>query len=187
MKKILVALVALGFAVCGSYAEDRVVLSEELAPIQESVTSVERRTSVLEAQTDEYWCTWAATKLADGVENWIPTNWPARKVWCCLYINRWGDFTISMPNWAPPEPCELHLLIRKQGGTNSVLTVKGPDGTTIASSAAASASSRVCEFYYHPATGWIAGATTWSQSLIPIETLPDDTTFLPTTNNLVAP
>lgn len=165
--------------------EDDYLTSEDAAGFATTgaVASVERRLDEVETLLDEYWCTWAATKLADGVENWIPTNWPARKVWCCLYINRLGNFTISMPNWTPPAPCELHLLVRKQAGTNSVLVVKAPDGTTLASSAATSASSRVCEFYYHPATGWITGAITWSQSLIPIATLPDDTTFLPTTDN----
>lgn len=140
----------------------------------------------IEDATGEYWVCWDNTNLVDGVTNYIPTDWPARKVRICLAITKEGSYTLAMPDYAPDAPRELRVYNSKVGNANSSVRFVSPDGTAIAASSASSVSRREVDYFYTPGTGWISVATAISGLSMPSGTLPADTTFLPTTNNPVA-
>ncbi len=122
------------------------------------------------------------------IPNWIPIDWPARRVTCIVNItNTIGSYTIAMPNFIPADVCRFTLINRKVGSTNCQIKIVAPDGTTMASSVVANQSFRIVEFIWSPATDWYCTAQTFSSMLLPYNTRPVGTTFLPTTIKPVSP
>lgn len=124
MKKILVALVALGFAVCGSYAEDRVVLSEELAPIRESVTSVERRIERLEyPETCRlFWSSSYITNHWDEETQTIeiPTNFPTRNLFILASDDDITNLVVHLDaTWKPAREVTVSIVVKRTTTTGA--------------------------------------------------------------------
>jgi hypothetical protein len=92
------------------------VVSSDIAGFAstQDVASVAGRVGELENGAGEYWCKWTSTSLSITATNWIPTNWPARTVWCFVTADNTNTaVVIAMPNWKPQKNCALHLLVNK--------------------------------------------------------------------------
>ena len=89
-----------------------------------------------------------------------------------------------MPDWTPEEPCELHFFVKKSSSSTQMRIYGPSDEQVFVNTGAAN---RRVDFYYRPGVGWISVAFTFGVIFGPNYTLPADTTFLPTTNNPVAP
>ena len=114
---------------------------------------------MLEAQESEYWCKWTSASISTSATNWIPTNWPARTVYCFAYCDGSYEFALpSVTNFAPAEAHTLHLRVFKTAdGTVYVRSAGG--GTALASFTGNSIIHRDVELAWRPGIGWICTQT----------------------------
>ena len=167
--------------------------------IAAGVAPVEARVGELEETADEYWCKWTSSSISSESTNWIPTNWPARTVYCYVYCDS-GTFTFVVPSiasFAPAKAHTLHLRIFKTAeATVYIRAVNG--NTALGSLTGGSIIHRDIELAWRPEiASWICtqvhidAAPYYTESdtgakHIRQSSLPEDGRFAPTTNNPVA-
>lgn len=141
------------FADRPSYTGVGLATTNELAA---AVDAAEERVGAVEGMLEEYWCKWSTESLSPlPATNYIPTNWPARKVYCVFANDQTVEFRISLPdNWYPDESCELHLVLWKML-TNSPSISVYAEGGAVTSLTGTSITGREGIFRYRPGYGWI--------------------------------
>lgn len=155
-----------------------------------SVEAVEERVGEVEGMLEEYWCQWTTDSLAPvPATNFIPTNWPARKVLCFVPNTTTTAYQIALPNWEPDEDCELRLGLWKAATNNfqSLFVLAG--GGQISVVSGNGAVGRECIFRYKVGEGWVFTAHSYTgvpyhirngiRRNIYNSTLPEDATFAP--------
>lgn len=143
----------------------------------------------LEERAKEYWCKWRPQDLSLTETNWIPTNWPAKTVWC--YVNMTdtnATCVFALPKWYPAEDCTLHLVLQKASNVPG-FSVRSADGNAVASTTATAGTYRemvlawrsdiqnwiVHQYTLATTAYYISGS---SRGSIPYSNLPNDE-FLP--------
>lgn len=135
MKKVTFSLLALAAFPCAAHVE-RVILEEELAPVEQAVAtnaaaiaSVERRLDALEMP--ETCVLWWTTNLQSGGEYYIPTNFPTKRLE--VRVNRTGFETCALIvdcSWSPASDVEIDVIsYAESAGTNTVRLANGVGGT----------------------------------------------------------
>lgn len=121
-----------------------------------ALDAAEERVGAVEGMLEEYWCKWSTESLSPlPATNYIPTNWPASKVYCIFANDQTVEFRISLPdNWYPDESCELHLVLWKML-TNSPSISVYAEGGAVTSLTGTSITGREGIFRYRPGYGWI--------------------------------
>lgn len=114
--------------------------------------SVERRTEALEERAEEYWCKWTSESIASNTTYKIPTNWPARTVYCHVYCERQG-VVLVFPDWTPTDPYILHLIINKASGGG--LALQAANGRALQTLTSSTAFLREVVFQFVPSVGWV--------------------------------
>lgn len=162
--------------------------AEDLNAASNAISS---RVGALEEGAAEYWCKWTSgASLSSNTTYWIPTDWPARTVYCHVYCNLQG-VVIMFPNWTPTQACTLHLVVNKtaDGG----ISLKTENGSGLQTMTSSSAIIRDVVFRFIPSVGWVTfyytlGANSHvisgdARSSIQASILPEGGDFAPSTNN----
>ncbi len=95
-----------------------------------ALDAVEERVGAVEGMLEEYWCKWTDATLSATEINWIPTNWPARTVWCYCYITFTTNDTVTfrLPAWTPDNDCTLHLVLLRPAN-HAAMRIETANGT----------------------------------------------------------
>ena len=121
-----------------------------------SVASVERRVGWVEERLEEYWCQWNTDSLAPfPATNWIPTNWPARRVLCFVPNSTTTGYRIALPDWEPSEDCELRLGLWKAATNNFQSIIVEAGGGNVSTLSGNGAVGRECILRYKVGVGWV--------------------------------
>lgn len=158
----------------------------------QAVASVERRTEALEERAEEYWCQWSTDSLEPlPATNWIPTNWPARRVLCFVPNSTTTGYRIALPNWDPDADCELRLGLWKAATNNFQSILLEAGGGNVSSLTGNGAQGRECILRYKVGVGWVFTAHTYTgvpyhikngiRRNINNSSLPEDEKFAPVT------
>lgn len=156
-----------------------------------AVAPVEERVGELEERTEEYWCKWTGDSLTTSGTNWIPTDWPARSVYCYVYCAS-GTNTIATPpqeDFAPAAAHTLHLRIFKAADATVYVRAAGGGGA-LASLTGGSIIHRDVVLAWRPGIGWICTQITISAAPMAVgaddrtrhvyaSDLPEDDRFAP--------
>lgn len=156
-----------------------------------AVASVERRVGEVETLLEEYWCKWTDDSISFSQTNWIPTNLPARTVWCFVSFTSTNDAPyIALPNFAPAADHTIHLVVNKPSGSPGFYIVSEA-GHNLAWSTTSSLQVRDVALEYRRNVGWYVVNRTMPTSpytiingvrqTIQSSRLPEDWRFLPTT------
>lgn len=98
------------------------VVDGTLSPIQDSVTSVERRIEALEGG-ETYYCRWDTTDVSQSQVNWIPTNgWPSTSIDLQLYPATSNLFVGIRESWEPTNSLRIAITLTRtalESGTTS--------------------------------------------------------------------
>lgn len=117
-----------------------------IAGLLAALEAATNRIAELEWDTSEYWCKWDANDLSTTQTNWVPTNWPAKRV--VLELRGVGSNKVAViairPGWQPPRPCELRIVM--PGLVSGSGTFKVQLGKTLFQSASFSASGTSTSF-----------------------------------------
>lgn len=148
-----------------------------------SVASVERRLVALES---EYWCKWTSASLSSNTTYKIPTNWPARTVYCHVFCEQQG-VVLAFPDWTPDAPCTLHLVVNKASGGGLILQTA--NGSVLQTMTSSGSIIRDLVLSFVPSVGWVTAYYTLAanshvvsgetRSSIQLSLLPEDGTFAP--------
>ena len=161
-------------------------LGNMLADRDATIAAQAARIAELEDAASEYWCKWTTNSLSVAETNWIPTNWPARNVYCFVVTDAEG-IQIALPDWSPATACTLHLLVVKSAAGSMVLSTA--NGSALQSMTGTSGAYRDIALSWRPGIGWIcrhyAMATTShvasgaSRTSVAASALPEDSAFAP--------
>ncbi len=153
-----------------------------------AVAPVAGRVGELEARSEEYWCKWTSASISSNTTYKIPTNWPARTVYCHVYCEQQG-VVLAFPDWTPDAPCTLHLVVNKTSGGGIVL--QAADGSALQTMTSSGSIIRDLVFSFVPSVGWVTAYYTLAanshvisgetRASIPASLLPEDGRFAPVT------
>lgn len=167
-------------------------LAAETSARSAADSALDGRVGALENRAEEYWCQWNTDSLAPiPATNYIPTNWPARKVLCFLPNSTTTGYRIALPNWEPDEDCELRLGLWKAVTNNFQSILVDAGGGQVSVVSGNGAQGRECIFRYKFGIGWVFTSHSYTgvpyhirngiRRNIPNASLPDDETFAPVT------
>ena len=112
--------------VLGGYATTSTV-----AALLQALSEATNRIAELEWETSEYWCKWNVNDLSVVQTNWVPTNWPAKRI--CVEVRSLGASNTAVialrPGWAPPKNCDIEFVF--PGWVADSGTVKIQIGSTL--------------------------------------------------------